>query len=285
MNLRLTCAGLVLFSITVVVGGEDAPDLAKNETAAAAACKALAEAQEIYRRTDYDMDGVLEYSQCIHGGGRRLDLPAAVVAKLPKPTEEEQKKVAELIGAMSSDEFAVREKAFKDLAALGAKALEQLQTAAKDTKDAEIANRCKRLVKDVQDALAPKPQYDNVYGLYIAGDQERRLVDKSFAEAECPLGGDPQKATPRNGYLFRALHSQGANAVGKPRNYLVNGNQTLGYAMLAFPKEYGRTGRKCFMISNNGTIYEKDLGDQAKTDEFVKKCDEFDPDKSWTVTE
>ena len=38
-----------------------------NTTAAAAACKAYAEAQEIYHRTDYNNDGVLEYARLFDG--------------------------------------------------------------------------------------------------------------------------------------------------------------------------------------------------------------------------
>jgi hypothetical protein len=41
--------------------------MAANESAAIAGCKTYAEAQEIYRRTDWDGDGVLEYAQSIKG--------------------------------------------------------------------------------------------------------------------------------------------------------------------------------------------------------------------------
>jgi len=41
--------------------------MAANETAAVAACKAYCTAQDIYRRTDYNRDGVLEYAQALKG--------------------------------------------------------------------------------------------------------------------------------------------------------------------------------------------------------------------------
>ena len=41
--------------------------MAANETAAVAACKAFCTAQDIYRRTDYNKDGVLEYAQALKG--------------------------------------------------------------------------------------------------------------------------------------------------------------------------------------------------------------------------
>jgi len=43
------------------------------ETAAAAACKAYAEAQEIHHRTDYDGDGVLEYAQSMFGANSLVE--------------------------------------------------------------------------------------------------------------------------------------------------------------------------------------------------------------------
>lgn len=39
------------------------PPIAANESAAIAACKTYAEAQDIFQRTDWDSDGVLEYAQ------------------------------------------------------------------------------------------------------------------------------------------------------------------------------------------------------------------------------
>ena len=44
-----------------------------TETAAAASCKAYAEAQEIYHRTDYTGNGVLKYAQHLHGTDSLLE--------------------------------------------------------------------------------------------------------------------------------------------------------------------------------------------------------------------
>lgn len=41
--------------------------MATNEATAVAACKTYAEAQDLYRRTDYDQDGVLEYATSFKG--------------------------------------------------------------------------------------------------------------------------------------------------------------------------------------------------------------------------
>jgi hypothetical protein len=276
--MALSCGALL------AAEGEDAARMAANETAAAACCKAFAEAEEIFRRTDYGSLGCLRYAQTLHGGkNKKVELAPAEQAALPKATAEEQQKIETLIKNMGADEFAVREKAAADVAALGPKALPQLQNAAKTETDAEIVQRCKKISQDIAEKLAPQAAITDLNGLFSTadGDGDLCLIDKTFAEAECPLGADPAKITPKAGYLFRVLTKQGAAATGGKKSYVVSKNMTLGYALLAFPKEYGKTGRDCFLINSNGTIYQKGFGDKAKNEAFVKACDEFNPDATW----
>ena len=63
---------MIVVAIIAIIAAIAIPNLlrsrmAANESAAIAACKTYAEAQDIYRRTDWDSDGVLEYSQAISG--------------------------------------------------------------------------------------------------------------------------------------------------------------------------------------------------------------------------
>ncbi len=63
---------LVGVGVVAVVAAVAIPNLlrsrmAANEAAAVAGCKMYAEAQDIYRRTDWDKDGVLEYAQSVTG--------------------------------------------------------------------------------------------------------------------------------------------------------------------------------------------------------------------------
>jgi Ca-activated chloride channel family protein len=62
----------------------------------AAACKAFAEAEEINRRTDYDMDGVLEYSQTMQGEKSLLKPP-------PSSTSSATGKVSDGLAESSFD--------------------------------------------------------------------------------------------------------------------------------------------------------------------------------------
>lgn len=158
-----------------------------NESMAVGSCKAYCTAQDIYRRTDYNKDGVLEYAQALKG----------------------------------------------------------------------------------KDSL-----YETVPG---TGDL--KLIDISFADAE----GNPGKAKSKSGYCFKVLTKQGANAPGGARSFIKNGHMTFGYALLAYPAEYGITGKNCFVVSNAGTIYRMDLG--AETLKTVETLDEFNPDKTSLITD
>lgn len=50
-----------------------------NSTAAAAGCRAIAEAQAIYFRTDYDKDGIQEYSTAFSGDGSLLETKSGLM--------------------------------------------------------------------------------------------------------------------------------------------------------------------------------------------------------------
>lgn len=87
------------------------------------------------------------------------------------------------------------------------------------------------------------------------------------------------KVQPYHGYLFRMLKAQGPNAEGGAYDYVVNGRLFGGFAVLAYPADYGVTGVKSFLVNHDGVVFEKDLG--ANTANEVRKIRRFDPDKSW----
>jgi hypothetical protein len=88
-----------------------------------------------------------------------------------------------------------------------------------------------------------------------------------------------EQAAPYHGYYFKVLTRQGRHAVGGKYNYVINGNMIAGFALVAWPAEWGNTGVMTFIINQQGKIYEADLG--AKTVKFASKLTEFDPDNRW----
>jgi hypothetical protein len=77
------------------------------------------------------------------------------------------------------------------------------------------------------------------------------------------------------------LKEQGPAAPGGKYNYVINGNMIAGFALVAFPAEYGSSGIMTFIISHQGKLYQKDLGPDAK--EIARKMTEYNPDDSWTL--
>jgi hypothetical protein len=86
---------------------------------------------------------------------------------------------------------------------------------------------------------------------------------------------------PYHGYYFRILKKQGKHAPGGTRDYVVAGNMTKGFAVVAYPAEYGVSGIMTFVINRNGILFQKDLGE--KTEKLAAAIDAYDPDYTWMV--
>lgn len=94
------------------------------------------------------------------------------------------------------------------------------------------------------------------------------------------LRGGRKPGEPYYGYYFRILTRQGSSAPGGRYNYMINGNMIAGFALVAFPAAYGESGVTTFLVSHNGTVYQKDLG--PRTAAIANNMSEFNPDKTWT---
>ncbi len=92
------------------------------------------------------------------------------------------------------------------------------------------------------------------------------------------LSADDPQRKPYYGYYYKVLTAQGADAPGGKKSYLVDGKLVNGFAILAFPANYGVLGIKSFMVSKSGVVFEKDLGDN--TDNTATATAEINPDDS-----
>jgi hypothetical protein len=157
--------------MTHVKGSMRIKRMARNQSEAAAACKTFAEAEEQYRRTDWDGDGILEYAQSL----------------------------AELYRA--------------------------------------------------------------------------NLIPKEMADAE---GESGQAKDSYRGYCFKVLKGQTKNSAGREGDYVVDGNMIRGYALMAYPADYGATGRDVFIINNHGVLGQGDYG--PDTPRKVRESTQYDLD-------
>jgi len=97
--------------------------------------------------------------------------------------------------------------------------------------------------------------------------------------------GYPVKRTggpriPYWGYYYRIVKAQGAHAPGGAYDYVVRDHMIGGFALIAYPAEYGASGVMTFTVNHDGIVYQKDLG--PNTSATARALTRFDPDDTWT---
>ena len=119
-------------------------------------------------------------------------------------------------------------------------------------------------------------------GLYwpddASKDGERSPFGPLVAESAAYLKGH-KEGDPYRGYHFKILTRQGKSAPGGAYNYIINGRMIAGFALVAYPAQYGDSGIMTFIVNQNGRIYEKDLGKSSVA--AGSAMTSFDPDPGW----
>jgi Protein of unknown function (DUF2950) len=90
-----------------------------------------------------------------------------------------------------------------------------------------------------------------------------------------------KKPVPFYGYYYRVLKSQGEHAIGGGKDYIIDGKMTGGFAIVAWPADYGLSGVMTFVLGRGGKVYQKDLGQDTAA--AVKAMTAYDPDSSWKI--
>jgi hypothetical protein len=149
----------------------------------------------------------------------------------------------------------------------------------------------------MQKSYASQPRDGKLAGLYAQrllsspGRQDGLYWSVGPEETPSPLGDlvaqavvegydlrkDPSQ--PFWGYHFRVLTAQGAAAKGGARSYLVNGEMSGGFALIAYPADYGNGGIMTFIVNQDGVVYQKDLGED--TLKVAPGLNEYKPDSTW----
>ena len=86
---------------------------------------------------------------------------------------------------------------------------------------------------------------------------------------------------PYEGYFFKVLTAQGPSAPGGERSWIVGNRMTGGFALLAWPADYGKSGVMTFLIGPDGELRQQDLG--SDTVARAGTINSFDPDSSWSM--
>jgi len=119
---------------------------------------------------------------------------------------------------------------------------------------------------------------DGLYWPVQAGEGDSPLGDlAASAAAEGYRAG--QQRMPYHGYYYKILTRQGSSAPGGEIDYIVRGKMIGGYALVAYPAEYGNSGVMTFLVNHQGIVYEKDLG--PNTARIASGMTSFNPDGTW----
>lgn len=123
-------------------------------------------------------------------------------------------------------------------------------------------------------------------GLYWPPDLDGEISPLGPLVADAQSAGyfgetptDKHSPEPFCGYFFKIMTRQGKHAPGGKYDYIINGNMIGGFALVAWPAEYGESGIMTFIVNQQGRVYQKDMG--QKTAKEADKMDTYDPDASW----
>lgn len=163
-----------------------------------------------------------------------------------------------------------------------------------------VISLCRDYVR-AQKAYASQPHDGKPAGLYaqqfrssrgrhdgLFWQLKRGEMNSPFGElvaAGIKEGYDPNQPdeSPFRGYRFRILTAQGPAAPGGQKSYVVKGDMTGGFALVAYPAKYGSSGIMTFTVGPDGIVYQKNLG--PDTDKHARRLVEYNPDKSWTTVQ
>jgi len=138
------------------------------------------------------------------------------------------------------------------------------------------------VLKYAQHVLSHPGTKDGLYWEATAGEEQSPfgpLMAQAEAEGYMPKKGSGRQ--PYHGYYYRILTKQGPDAPNGRYDYVINGSMIGGFAMIAWPAEYGNSGVMTFIVSHQGKVYEKDLGEG--TDGAAPAIREYNPDVTWKL--
>lgn len=126
-------------------------------------------------------------------------------------------------------------------------------------------------------------KHDGLYWPTQPGEPQSPLGDlvvRAQAEGYRRAKSGP---TPYHGYVYRILTAQGPAARDGAYEYVTRGHMIAGFALVAFPAQYGASGVMTFIVNHDGVVYQKDLGPRTRATAVAMRA--FNPDDTWSKAE
>lgn len=136
-------------------------------------------------------------------------------------------------------------------------------------------------VREYAQKFASDPgQRNGLYWPTVQGEEPSPLGELVFNASAEGYTRNKEGPTPYHGYCYRILLSQGPAAPNGAMDYVVNGKMILGFAVVAYPADYGNSGIMTFLMGPTADVFQKDLGEQTADVAGTMKV--FDPGDGWT---
>lgn len=137
-----------------------------------------------------------------------------------------------------------------------------------------------QVLEYAQRLLSEKGTQNGLYWPDESGDDPSPFGE-FVAQAEATGYGQQRRVgDPFRGYYFRVLTKQGPTPPGGAYDYVINGNMIAGFALLAWPAEYGVSGVMTFVVNQQGKVFQRDLG--AETAKLAAEIALYDPVAGWS---
>jgi hypothetical protein len=127
--------------------------------------------------------------------------------------------------------------------------------------------------------MSTKGKRDGLYWATTAAEPPSPLsplLAQARKEGYNPTAG---KSIPYHGYYYKMLTGQGPSAPGGAYDYVVRGQMIGGFAMVAYPAQYGSSGIMTFIVNHDGVVYQKDFG--TNTTALAQSMTKFNPHETW----
>jgi Protein of unknown function (DUF2950) len=123
---------------------------------------------------------------------------------------------------------------------------------------------------------------DGLYWPTSQGEEPSPLGDlvAQASDEGYQIGG---ARAPFHGYFYRILTKQAPAARGGAMDYVLGGREGRmigGFALVAYPAEYRKSGVMTFIVNHDGVVFQKDLG-QATTG-IAFRMNAFNPERTWS---
>jgi hypothetical protein len=136
-------------------------------------------------------------------------------------------------------------------------------------------------------ARTRKPRSPATTSTTTSNDHVSQYAQTVVSTHETNIGNEPPTGKEEasgafHGYYFRIL-SGARKSRTRAKGNISNASASFGYVFIAYPAEYRSSGVMTFVVTQDGVVYEKDLG--PKTTTLAKKMTGGSVTSSWHTAE